>query len=112
MNKTLQVEQAYFKALGIETEYVADPVAECEYLVSKSTKDRMWSLVWGGTQVHNLYLGHELHVEFYPGEVRAGHPDIPTSYCVQYGDAQWKSKQWAFGMAVVQAATERIVSKL
>lgn len=108
MNETLQVEQAYFNALGIETVWVNDVVAECEYLVSKSTKDRMWSVVWGSKQAHGLMLGHEIRVEWYYNEVWATYFSTPKYFRVKYGDAQWKTREWAFGMAVVQAVTEKI----
>jgi proteasome assembly chaperone (PAC2) family protein len=109
MNETLKIEQAYFDALGIKTHYVNDEYAKSEYLVSTNTNTQMYGLVFSTMQSHNLMLGHEVNVEFHPNEVWASHPDGTTNHCVRYGDAQWKSKQWAFGMAVVQAVTDKIM---
>lgn len=106
MSETLKAEQAYFKAIGIETELYDDGASES--LVSTKTKQGMFPVVWSATQSLNLMLGHEIHVEFYPSEVWAHSPDGTVTHCVRYGDAQWKSKQWAFGMAVVQAVTDKL----
>lgn len=104
MNETLKVEQDYFAAIGINTDYVDDQEAEHDYLVGHN-KQQMWSVVYSDTQITALVLRHEVIVEFHPKEVRAYHPDGIGTFCVRWGHEQWKSKRWAYGVAVVQAAT-------
>lgn len=110
MNETLKVEQDYFAALGFNTDYVDDPDAEREYLVG-TDKKQMWSVVYSDTQIMSLVLSHEIIVEFHPREVRAHHPDGTRAFCVLWGHSQWESKRWAYGIAVVQAVTDKIVKK-
>lgn len=109
VNETLAAEMGYFKAIGVETEYYDDEEGECEYLVSTKLRDRMFSVVWSAEQSHQPMLSHGINVEFRDNEVLAWYTGC-TGYTRQmYGDAQWKSKQWAFGMAVVGAVTDKLL---
>lgn len=109
MNETLRVEQAYFKALGVETEYYDDKENECDYLVSTKLRDKMWSLVYSDQQIIALMLAHEINVTFHEGHVLSAIAPSDSCFWQPYGDAQWQTKAWALGMAVVRAATEKLL---
>jgi hypothetical protein len=107
MDQTHKIEQAYYKALGIETTYRDYPEIEYDCLVDIDG-NAVPGILFSSTLGFVIMQREEINVEFFSYGVMAGHPEGTSPTSVYYGEEQWKSGLWVLNAAIVIAATDKL----